>query len=96
MEEVKNTIKIGNHDIRVQGIDDGRSYSVKAFYKTYYLPPTYSYNHTDFTNLDNSYASGLFYGNLNQVMSNFINIIKTDPGMENKFKIIDDFIKNKK
>jgi len=92
MTNVDRIIKIGSHTLNVKGIDDGKSYIVNVFYNNYYIPPSYSYNHTDFINFTNSQESGLFYGTLDEVMDDFIKIIKTDPNIESKLIKIDDYL----
>lgn len=95
MTKIEKSLKIGPYQLEVTGFDDGRSYIVNVFYKKYYIPPTYSYNHTDFNNIVNSQESGLFYGKLDDVMSDFIRIIETDTMIENKIKQIDKYIESK-
>ncbi|HRZ28162.1 MAG TPA: hypothetical protein P5295_15255 [Spirochaetota bacterium] len=95
MTKIEKFINIGPHQLEVKGLDDGKSYIVNVFYKNYYIPPTYSYNHTDFNNIVNSHESGLFYGKLDDVLSDFIRIIETDTMIEKKIKIIDKYIEGK-
>mgnify|MGYP000907086489 FL=1 len=95
MTKIEKSLKIGPYQLEVKGFDDDRSYIVNVFYKNYYIPPTYSYNHTDFNNIINSHESGLFYGKLEDVMSDFIKIIETDTMIEKKIKEIDEYIESK-
>ncbi len=94
MKEIEQIINIGKYDVHLKGVDNGESYIVSIFFKNYYIPPSYAYNYRDFNNFTYSQESGFFYGSLNEVISDFINIIKTDSMVENKIKIINDNLTN--
>jgi hypothetical protein len=95
MKEKNIDINIGQRRVNILAKDDGKYFSVSVIYRDYYIPPTYSYNYTDFNNHINSQESGLFYGNLEDVMKDFIKVIETDPKILDKLNSIDNYINNK-
>jgi len=96
LKETNTKINIENREVNILGKDDGKYFNVNVIYRDYYIPPTYSYNYTDFKNQNNSFESGLFYGNLEDVIEDFIKIIRTDPKITDKLKIIDNYIDKEK
>ncbi len=96
MNEKNVKINIENREINILAKDDGKDYNVSVVYRDYYIPPRYSYDHTNFKNQNNSFESGLFYGSLEDALEDFIKIIETDPKIIDKLNTIDNYIDKQK